>query len=238
MSYYGDVPFNSAFTVNLNNEVHVSAAFDLLAGAYIQTTSWKDLPNTADGIITHPTIPYLWRTSWGFGVRGEMIIEYSWDETETITEDMLHVHTDVLQTAHENTGTTFQYINVDFEERFVSAKLVVPPNSSLDWHQSAYPYGLGASQAKVIFDGGQHYICAFVLAENWQDWSLGSKDIEANGTLSIPREPDASSVYLVFSEDVTTDSGVVLNQGVSYAQTSSVQVTAGSKNTFVVRASF
>jgi hypothetical protein len=238
MSYYTTLPFDSELCVNVNDELRVAVALDIPAEAFLEVIGWTDIPHTGAGLVTHPDHDFLWLTNWGIGLSGGYTIEYSWLEDETITQQMIDTHVSVMQAANAGSNVLFEYTDVDLAARTATARLFIPQDEALDWRESPNPWGLGASHAKYIFDGGQHYLCTTVLAANWQDWTSESKDIEPNGSLIIERVAGASSVYLIFSSDVTTSSGATLARGVTYSQTSpSLEVTAGGAGASVVRVS-
>ena len=238
MSFHSTIPFDGTLTKNVNNELWIAVAFDIPAGAFLQATGWHHIPHTAAGLNTHPSHDFICLTNWGVGLRGDFTIEYSWIEDGTITQQMIDTHASVMQASNAGTEVVFEYTEVDFVTRTAKCRLSVPANADLDWRGSPFPWGLAADDAKYIFDEGQYYLCATILSENWQDWTSEARDIAPNSSLVIDRVEGASSVYLVFSEEVTTSTGVTLDRGVAYSQTStSMEVTAGSTGAFVIRVS-
>lgn len=240
MSFETTIAFDSTLTANVNGELGVAVAFDVPAGAYMEVSSLMDFPNTGEGLNRHPEYDFITSTSWGCGTRGVIRQLHSWGETDNITQEMLDAHNSVMQAALEGTGMTYEYLEVDLEARTALCETVMPIDASLDWRTSPAPWAftVPSSVHRTTLMSGNHYACTNLLASNWKDWTNDTKDIAPNSSLTIDKVDGASSVYLLFSEDVTTSTGTTLTRGVAYSQTSqSLEVTAGNAGAFVVRVS-
>tara|TARA_B110000858_G_scaffold53057_1_gene61567 strand:+ start:1573 stop:2250 length:678 start_codon:yes stop_codon:yes gene_type:complete len=224
----------------MEDNAWVAVAFDVPAGAYMEVSNATDLPNSSAGSTVHPEHSFITSTNWGCGVRGVVRQRVSWGETENVTQEMLDAHNSVMQAALAGTSMTYEYVDVDLNARTALCETVMPIDATLDWRTSPSPWAFTVPNmtSRATLMSGNHYICTTVIAPSWQDWTNDTKDIEPNGSLTIDRVAGASSVYLVFSDDVTTSSGATLSRGVTYSQTSpSLEVTAGSAGAFVVRVS-
>jgi hypothetical protein len=242
MSFESTVPFDSTLTTNVNDQLAVAVAFDVPVGSYVQTGNNADIPHSAEGINLHPDYDYIYEMDWGIGLRGDYIFEWSWSEDQTVTQAMLDTYMSVVD-QEPNGGSTAAFgelTQVDLIGRTLTLTLSVPPQPELSWRG---PVGtrwglLPMETRKTTWASPSHYMCYLLLDTDWRDWTIKARDIAPNSSLTIGRVEGASSVYLIFSEDVTTSPGVTLNRGVTYSQTSeSLEVTAGNADTFVMRVS-
>lgn len=236
MAFTTTLVFDHNLSKNVSDELWVGAAFDALAGSYLQITEHDDIPYTADGIRLHPDHDFIFESNSCLGLRGGFTFEYSWLEGQTITQQMLDTFVDVVDTTNSGTDVVFGYTQFDPIGRTVVFNLYVPTQPELGWRGSPLDWGILIQTHKMIWDSNGYYLCYLLLAEDWLAWTAKARDIAPNSSLVIGKVEGASTVYLIFSEDVTTSLGVTLNRGVAYSQTSeSLEVTTGSSDTLVMR---
>jgi hypothetical protein len=238
MSLNTTVPFDGTLTKNVNDELSVAAAFDVPVGAHLQISGQSSIPHTAGGMNTHPANDFFVLSFWGIGLNGDFTVETSWAEDQMVTQEMLDTFINILSQANIGSGVVFEISDVDFIERTVDFTCSIPAEPELGWRGSPLPWMTSIQNQKIIWDANSHYLCATILDSDWTNWATEKRDIAPNSSLVIDRVEGASTVYLIFSEDVTTSTGVTLNRGVAYSQTSeSMEVTAGNADTLVIRVS-
>lgn len=238
MSFETTLPFDISLTKNVSDKLWVGAAFDAPGGSYLQISGQEDIPYTADGIRLHPDHDFIFESNSCLGLRGNFTIEYLWSEDQIVTQQMLDTFVNVVDTANIGTGVVFGYTQFDSIGRTVIFNLSVPTEPQLGWRGSPLDWGILLQTQKIIWDSNGYYLCYLLLDEDWLSWTAQARDIAPNSTLVIDKAEGASTVYFIFSEDVTTSSGVTLNRGVAYSQISeSIVVTAGNADTLVIRVS-
>jgi hypothetical protein len=238
MSFNTTLPFGNDLSKNVNNELWIASAFDAPAGAYLQISGHSDIPHTAGGMQLHPDHDFIFESNSCMGLRGDFTIEYTWIEDQTVTQEMLDTFVNVVNDTNIGSNVVFEYTQVDFIARTATFRLSVPPAPELGWRGSPLDWGILLQNQKVIWDSIGYYLCYLIIDEDWRNWTTKARDIAPNSSLVIDRIEGAATVYLIFSEDVTTSTGVTLNRGVAYSQTSeSMEVTTGNADTLVIRAS-
>ena len=239
MSFNTTLPFDSDLSKNVNNELSVAVAFDVPVGTYLQISDPHDIPYTAGGMNLHPDYDFIFESMNCVGLRGDYTIKYSWDEDETITQQMIDTFVNVVNQSYNGSGGSIAPTQVDLITRTAVFALSVPAEPELGWRgRLGLKWGLLAQTQRMTWDSPSHYLCYLLLSADWRNWTTKARDISPNSSLVIDRVEGAVSVYLIFSEDVTTSTGVTLNRGVTYSQTSeSMEITTGNADTLVIRAS-
>lgn len=237
MAFTTTLPFDGSLSQNVNDELWVGAAFDAPAGSYLEIVGSEDIPYSAEGLPLHPDHDFIFESGSCIGLRGDFTIEYSWLEDQTVTQQMLDTFVSVVNNSNSS-SVVFENTQADFAGRTATFSLSVPPAPELGWRGSPLDWGILLDRQKIIWDSSGYYLCYLVLDTDWRSWESEAIDIAPNSSLDIDRLEGASSVYLVFSEDVTTSTGATLSRGVAYAQTTeTLEVTAGSEDTLAIRMS-
>lgn len=240
MAFETTVAFDTALTANANDEVSVAAAWDVPVGAYVQVSDNTDLPYTAEGMNLHPDHDFIFESMGNIGLRGDFISDTSWGEDQVVTQAMLDTFVAVVNQACEGSDAHMVLNEVDFVERRFKTTTSVPPQPELGWRGAmGLKWGLAlAKTRRMTWASAGHYLCYLLIDSDWRSWTTKARDISPNSSLVIERVEEASTVYLIFSEDVTTSTGVTLNRGVVYSQTSeSLEVTTGNVDTLLTRIS-
>lgn len=240
MPFETTVVFDTALTANANDEVSVAAAWDVPVGAYIQISDNSELPYTSEGMNLHPDYDFIFESIGSIGLRGDFIIETSWGEDHAVTQAMLDTFIAVTNQSYDGSNGHLGLTQVDFAERKFSCTLSIPAQPELGWRgRMGLKWGLGPAQTRrMTWASPSHYLCYLLIDPDWRSWTTMARDVAPNSSVTIDRVEGASSVYFIFSEDVTTSAGVTLNRGVVYSQVSeTLEVTAGSADTLIIRVS-
>ncbi len=240
MPFETTVVFDTSVTANANEEVSVAAAWDVPVGAYIQVSDNTELPYTSEGMNLHPDYEFIFESIGSIGMRGNFIIDTSWGDGQAVTQEMLDTFLAVVNQSYDGSNAHFGLTQVDFAERTVKFALSVPPQPELGWRgRMGLKWGLApAKTRRMTWASPSHYLCYLLIDSDWRSWTTMAMDVAPHSSVAIDRVEGASSVYLIFSEDVITSTGTTLSRGVAYSQVSeTLEVTAGSEDTLIIRVS-
>lgn len=221
MSIDSNITFNQS--VNIDNKIMVTPAFNIQEGQYMSRTSMLEIAHNRGNVIHHPTISGLIRSA----------------QTHLMTKGSIRIihklHPDVTPEELQNIITYYEAVLpnviVKHEPKFNSLHIFYRTSYTQESFIGIPPqYSPLADESKMTFSEGSNLICFLRIDDDPDAWTVEYRDITSTATIN----KQGSLCYVIFSTDVTVGDKTLIAAKPYKMTSDSLDVTV-SENTKVVR---